>query len=388
MAIYLVRQHLFVDDDLIVCGCRLLIPASMRREVLQKLHESHQGSVRTKQRARLVVYWPGIDNDIDNVILTCKQCQDLLPANPKEPIIMKPTPERPFQEIAGDFCYHGGKNYLILVDCYSDWPDIISMGQITATGLISALRQSFCMTGVPDIVWSDQGTQFMSKQFQEFSKQWGFKHITSSPRYPQSNAKSEATVKSMKKLIRTSWQGRSMDEDVLSRALLQYRNTPSRKDGLSPAQKLFGRPVQDILPAHRRSFALEWQKTVDAEKSLLESKEKSEIYYNQNARTLPDINVGSNVAIHNGETKQWDIYGIVVEIGPYRRYYIKLRSGRILVRNRRFLRRRVPISSVPLGMNQDQVPPVAARPVPRRSARSRRRPKRLIEEIKSFSFCA
>ena len=56
-----VRQHLSVDDDLVVCGCRLLIPASMRREVLQKLHESHQGSVRTKQRARLVVYWPGID---------------------------------------------------------------------------------------------------------------------------------------------------------------------------------------------------------------------------------------------------------------------------------------------------------------------------------------
>ena len=67
-----VRQHLSVDDNLIVCGCRLLIPLAMRREVLVKLHESHQGSVRT-QRARLVVYWPGIDNDIDNVILACKQ---------------------------------------------------------------------------------------------------------------------------------------------------------------------------------------------------------------------------------------------------------------------------------------------------------------------------
>lgn len=55
-----VRQHLSVDDDLIVFGCRLLIPASMRREVLQKLHESHQGSVRTKQRARLVVWCTGL----------------------------------------------------------------------------------------------------------------------------------------------------------------------------------------------------------------------------------------------------------------------------------------------------------------------------------------
>ena len=130
---------------------------------------------------------------------------------------------------------------------------------VTTSGLISALRQSFCRTGVPDVVWSDQGTQFMSKQFQEFAKQWGFRHLTSTPWYPQSNGKSEATVKSMKKLIRTSWKGRSMDEDALTRALLQYRNTPSRKDDLSPAQKLFGRPVQDTLPAHRRSFCSEWQ---------------------------------------------------------------------------------------------------------------------------------
>ena len=96
---------------------------------------------------------------------------------------------------------------------------------VTASGFISALRQSFCRKGVPDIVWSDQGTQFMSKQFQEFAKQWGFRHLTSTPRYPQNNGKSEATIKSMKKLIRTSWKGRSMDEDAFTRALLQHRNT-------------------------------------------------------------------------------------------------------------------------------------------------------------------
>ena len=62
-----------MDDGLIVYGCRLVIPAKMRHEILSKLHESHQGpgSVRTKQRARLTVYWPGIDNCIDSVILSC-----------------------------------------------------------------------------------------------------------------------------------------------------------------------------------------------------------------------------------------------------------------------------------------------------------------------------
>ena len=98
------RHHLTVEDDLITHGCCLLIPRKMRRYVLSQLHESHQGSVRTKQRARLTVYWPGIDTNIDNTIQSCKKCQDVLPSNVREPMMTKPKPERPFQEIAGDLC--------------------------------------------------------------------------------------------------------------------------------------------------------------------------------------------------------------------------------------------------------------------------------------------
>ena len=85
----------------------------------------------------------------------------------------------------------------------------------------------------------------------------------SSPRFPESNGKAEAAMKSMKNLISAAWVRRGVDEAVLARALLQHRNTPSRRDGLSPAQKLFGRPVQDVLPAHRRVLAPEWQHSAD-----------------------------------------------------------------------------------------------------------------------------
>lgn len=85
-----IREHLTVDEDLIVYGCRLLIPSEMRQKMLAHLHESHQGSVRTKQRARLTLFWPGIDNDIENTILACKKCQDYLPSNTKEPMISRP----------------------------------------------------------------------------------------------------------------------------------------------------------------------------------------------------------------------------------------------------------------------------------------------------------
>lgn len=96
--------------------------------MLMQLHESHQSSVRTKMRARLLAYWPGMENDIDNIILSCKMCQEQLPSNPWEPIISKPRPTRPFQEIAMDFCSYAAREFLVIIDCFTDWPDIVFMG--------------------------------------------------------------------------------------------------------------------------------------------------------------------------------------------------------------------------------------------------------------------
>ena len=383
-----VRNQLTVEDDLIVFGCRLLIPSTMRRSLLIQLHSAHQGSVRTKQRARQVIYWPGIDQDIDNIILQCKQCQETLPSQPQEPLLLKPRPTRPFQEIAIDFCTYGGQQFLVIVDCYTDWPEIVQMGKNTTTShLITALLDTFCRSGAPDVIWSDQGPQFMSHSFQTFAKEWGFKHITSSPTYPQSNGKAESAVKSMKKIIEGAWVRHCLDKDRLARALLQYRNTPSRRDGLSPARKLFGKPIQDTLPAHYRAFAPQWQKAPVEDD--VPNDPKIEEYYNQHAHTLPELTIGTNVAIQNSTTKRWDIYGVVTAIGPHRRYHIKTSNGRVLVRNRRYIRRRLPV--VPPAVQNAPQPhvlhPIRHTPnlptLPRRSTRQPVQPARYVEEFAS-----
>jgi len=306
-----------------------------------------------------------------------------------------------------DFCSYGGQQFLITVDCLTNWPEIIPMRTNTSTQhLVQSLIESFCRTAVPDMVWSDGGPQFTSKYFNNFAKHWGFEHKKSSPHYPQSNGKIEATIKSMKKIIASSWGKRSMNVSVMCRALLQYRNTPSHKDGQSPAQKLFGRPIQDTLPAHRRSFAPEWQRsTFEAEqlaqRTLMQTKE----YYNRHSRNLQDIQVGSTVALQNPRTKLWDIYGTIVNVSLHRRYSVKTQSGHVLVRNRRFLRRRTPASIITSDNNKPQpastpqsaehlnngqiLPQDLQTPAwhpqtppqePRRSERNRRPPQRLIED--------
>ena len=149
---------------------------------------------------------------------------------------------------------------------------------------------------------------------------------------------------------------------------------------MSPAQKLYGHPVQDTLPAHRWSFAPEWQQTAGQTESLMETSQKvATQYYNRTAHNLPEIAVGSNVAVQHPRTKMWDTYGVVKRIGPNRQYHIHTKQGRMLIRNRRFIRRRVP-ASVPL---QDGMPlPQSQPPLPRRSGRSRRPPSRLIEDTR------
>ena len=170
----------------------------------------------------------------------------------------------------------------------------------------------------------------MSQMFKSFSREWGFQHVTSSPTYPQSNGKAESAVKSMKKIIKGTWTGHQLDQRKLTQSLLQYRNTPSRRDGVSPSEKLFGKPIQDTLPAHPSAFSQSRLGYTNDSSSNLR-------YYNQHTCPLPEISVGTNVAIQNPSSKLWDIYGVVVQVGPYRQYHVKLTNGRTLIRNRRFI---------------------------------------------------
>jgi transposase InsO family protein len=141
------------------------------------------------------------------------------------------------------------------VDCKTDWPDVIELGKdTTANKLISVLRDQFCRTAAPDVLWSDGGPQFKSHLFAEFLVSWGVYHNTSSPHYPQSNGKVEATVK---KSSRQPGQVAHLTSRSSPVRCFSIATQPCRKDGTSPTQKLFGHPIQDTLPAHRRSLAPE-----------------------------------------------------------------------------------------------------------------------------------
>ena len=159
------RDRLTVDDDLIVCGPRLVIPHRMRSDVLNRLHESHQGIQQTTMRARQTIYWPNIDNDIANIVRSCRLCREHLQTLQKEPMMADPPPSRVFQSVSTDYFYHDGRSHLVYVDRLSGWPIVRDCARdATSRHLVSALRDTFSSTGVPSVLHSDGGPQFAAKR--------------------------------------------------------------------------------------------------------------------------------------------------------------------------------------------------------------------------------
>ena len=84
----------------------------------------------------------------------------------------------------------------------------------------------------------------------------------------------------------------------------------SNKSDLSPAQKLYGNPIQDMLPAHHSSLAAKWQHSVQEAKQQTEAtREASKRYYDTGAHPLPEIRVDTIVAVQDHRTRLWDTYG-------------------------------------------------------------------------------
>ena len=175
-----VKAELSEHNGLVLRGCRIVVPQPMRKEILQKIHEGHQGLAKCRERARSSVWWPGLSTEISSLVTSCQVCHELKRTQQKEPLIATPLPDRPWKRIAMDLCEYNHQNYLIISDYYSRFIEILHMPSTTSTQVILKLKAIFARFGVPDEVVSDNGPQFSSSEFQEFAKQLDFRHCTSS----------------------------------------------------------------------------------------------------------------------------------------------------------------------------------------------------------------
>lgn len=235
------RSDITVEKGLLLKATRIIIPENLWNDILQRIHEGHMGLVKCRDRAKQSVWWPGLSTSIADMVKRCQQCiSESLVRH--EPLIPTEFPGKPWMKIAMDLFYLQGKWYLLVVDYYSRYPEVALLSSLKESEIILRLKSIFARHGTPEIVFSDNETHFspvLMSKFTAFAKEWEIKHITSSPRFPQSNGLVESAVKIVKRSLKKS-------EDTY-KALQSYRATPLA-NGFSPAKLLMGCRIRSSVP--------------------------------------------------------------------------------------------------------------------------------------------
>ena len=175
-----VRHELTIHDGLLFKQDRVVIPSSLRSNILRKLYTAHRGTEFTLRHARSCVFWPGINSQIEDICKNCTTCAQHARQHPREPLKPYPVPTLPWQLVSQDLFTLNGSAYLITVDHYSDFYELDRLPSIQSSLVIQATKQHFSCHGVPHTLITDNGAQFTSEVFRAFAEKYKFKHITSS----------------------------------------------------------------------------------------------------------------------------------------------------------------------------------------------------------------
>ena len=181
------------------------------------------------------------------------------------------------------------------------------------------------------MIISDNGPQYDCQSYKQFSKEWGFQHITSSPRYPKSNGFIERQVQTVKNTL-TKAEKSGKD---LSMAMLCLRSTPIDSQLPSPAELLYQRKLKSNLPLRIKN---QMPNRDQISQRLIERQQSMKYYHDRNAHDLSPLATGQHVRTQDQRTKKW-FPGIVSYKRPEpRSYEVQTQYGSTLHRNRCHLR--------------------------------------------------
>ncbi|UYV70824.1 K02A2.6-like [Cordylochernes scorpioides] len=319
-AFWCLRYEMSVIDGLLMRNSRIYIPKSLRSKVLNSLHEGHLGIEKCRGRARSSVWWPRISQEIGELVRNCPNCIEER-SNPQQPLIVSDFPSRPWEKVGIDHFYLKGKYYLLIADYYSRFPELALLEDQTTHSTILHCKSIFARHGIPEEVRSDNGPQF-GLEFKKFAKEYGFHHITSSPRFPQSNGFIESMVKNIKNQLK---KGR---DPYLS--LLGYRTAPL-ENGYSPAELCMNRKLRTTVPTSPVQLQSRIPDLENLEMREKDQRHKKKTHFDihHRARELPHLNKGTRVWV-----KDLRVPGVVLEDAGSPRSYIVNSPKGILRRNR------------------------------------------------------
>ena len=315
------KDELSVHNGCLLWGSRVVIPPLGRHLIVKELHQSHPGISRMKSLSRGYVWWPGMDQALEDQVRSCAACQQSRNKPATAPLHHWEWPERPWVRLHIDYagpCF--GKYFLVLIDSHSKWLEVHPVTTATSAVTIEKLKFIFSTHGLPDMIVSDNGSVFTSNEFTNFMKHNGITHIKSSPYHPSTNGLAERAVQTFKSNMKKLTEGTL--EAKLSHFLFHYRLTPQTTTGQSPSELLLGRRIKSRLDLLQPTAKPKVTQSLIRQKANHDRSAKFRVF-----------NVGEEVFVRNpqGTPAWWE--GVIEKLTGPLSYKIKLNDGTILNRH-------------------------------------------------------
>lgn len=307
------RSELTIEGE---CLMWVVIPEKLQQQVLEELHQSHSGMVKTKALTRSYLWWPNLNQQIETVIKSCVTCQAARNVPAVAPLHPWTWPSKPWHRIniafAGPFC---GRMF---VDAHSRWPEVLEMKSTTSTATIQELRRLF---GLPLQLISDNRPQFTSSEFTSFLKGNGIKHVHCAPYHPSSNGAAERFVQSFKRAIKASEKSNMSFQQRLMSFLLTYRTTPHATTNAAPCTLFLKRQVRTRFDLLRPDVEEEVVRKQADQKMQHDSRAKRELF------------LGQRVMVHSIQAGQPWIPATVIERNGPLSYLVQVSGNRVWKRH-------------------------------------------------------
>ena len=246
------RKNLNWKKGILFWKQRIVHPPEVQKTILEQAHQGHPGIVRMKRLIRETYWWLQMSRQTEDKVKYCIPCQQSKKSRPKT-IIPKtsiPVPETTAKQWSLDIMgpFFNGRYLVVAIDDFSNFPELLDTKSITSYTIITFMESLFARYGNPDAVLTDNGPQFISREFRLFLKDLDVHHYTSAVYNPQESGRVESFNKYLKHGIQTFGTTVPWQKGVRN-LLKSYRTTPLAPDKPSPAQIFLGHAVRgDVQP--------------------------------------------------------------------------------------------------------------------------------------------
>ena len=214
-----------------------VVPTAWRKTILQGHHEDlgHIGCTKMKMLLRSTMYWFGMSSDIDLWVQACKVCRRRLPGNTRAPLVQEPEAffgQKVYLDLKGPLgeTRRGNKWYLVVIDGFSKWTELLPLEDAEATTVYSAFYNGWvCRHGVPVQLHSDHGSNLVGTVGQIVADLLNMYRTKTTSYHPMGNGAAERAVRNSIKMIAAILaQEDPLDWDIsCAKAALAINVTPS-----------------------------------------------------------------------------------------------------------------------------------------------------------------